>query len=458
MARHGSTGSGTRPRPAPGLLLSSGAAMARLSSLGPVRNFRYLAELLRWAAATARACRARRRDPRLTVAVDVSPFWEDLTGIGWYLYRLLERLGERDDMVLRLYGPDLVALPGERGPAVAPPRGPGLEPAAHRPPAPPGVALARLAERIFGRGGRLLAPLLLAADGNRVLFAPNYFPPRRFSLALARGTPLVATVHDLGYRKVPWAIRPETLEELGRNMDFVWSRARVVLTDAEAVRREIVEAGLAAPERVRAVLLAPAHRDGPGAAEAALPEGVPGRFGLFVGTVEPRKNPETLLAAWRALRARLPEPPALVVCGRIGWVGDGVRRELARSREAGWLVHLEYAPDAALAALYRRALVVALPSWYEGFGLPALEAAALGAPVVASDLPVLREVLGEAALFVPPDRPDLWARRLEEVVGDEALRAELARRGRERAAAFDWARTAEETAAALRAAAGGGGS
>jgi len=77
---------------------------------------------------------------------------------------------------------------------------------------------------------------------------------------------------------------------------------------------------------------------------------------------------------------------------------------------------------------------------------------------VASDLPVLREVLGEAALFVPPDRPDLWARRLEEVVGDEALRAELARRGRERAAAFDWARTAEETAAALRAAAGGGGS
>jgi alpha-1,3-rhamnosyl/mannosyltransferase len=176
---------------------------------------------------------------------------------------------------------------------------------------------------------------------------------------------------------------------------------------------------------------------------------VPGRFGLFVGTVEPRKNPETLLEAWRLLRARLPDAPPLVVCGRIGWVGEGARRELARARREGWLVHLERASEAELTALYRRAAVVALPSWYEGFGLPALEAAALGAPVVASDLPVLREVLGDAALFVPPDRPELWARRLEEVLGDEGLRAELGRRGRERAAAFDWSRTAEATAAAF---------
>jgi alpha-1,3-rhamnosyl/mannosyltransferase len=425
--------------------------MARLSSLAPARNLRYLGELLRWAAATARACRARRREPRLTVAVDVSPCWESLTGIGWYLYRLLERLGERDDLVLRLYGPDLVALPGERGPAVAPPRGAALEPVVHRPPAPPGVALARLAERLLGWSRRLLAPVLLAADGNRLLFAPNYFPPRRFALALARGTPLVATVHDLGYRRVPWAIRQETLEELGRHLDFVWHRARLVLTDAEAVRGEILAAGLAPPERVRAVLLAPAHGAAPGAGgeAGALPAGVPGRFGLFVGTVEPRKNPETLLTAWRLLRARLPDAPPLVVCGRIGWVGEGARLELARARREGWLIHLERASEAELTALYRRAAVVALPSWYEGFGLPALEAAALGAPVVASDLPVLREVLGDAALFVPPDRPELWARRLEEVLGDEGLRAELGRRGRERAAAFDWARTAEETAAAF---------
>jgi alpha-1,3-rhamnosyl/mannosyltransferase len=315
------------------------------------------------------------------------------------------------------------------------------------------VALARLVERC----ARLLGPLLLAADGNRVLFAPNYFPPRRFHLALAGEAPLVATVHDLGYREVPWAIRPETLEELGRNLDFVWRRARVVLTDAETVRREIVAAGLAAPERVRAVHLAPVHGGLPPAAGAPgwPPAGTPERYGLFVGTVEPRKNLETLLEAWRRLGARLPEAPALVVCGRIGWAGADLRRALARAREEGWLVQLDYAGDRELAALYRGARVVALPSWYEGFGLPALEAAALGAPVVASDLPVLREVMADAALYAPPDRPEAWAARLAEVLGDDALREELGRRGRERAAAFDWARTAEETAAALHAAARG---
>lgn len=389
------------------------------------------------------------------MAVDVSPFWESLTGIGWYLYRLLEHLAQRDDLALRLYGPDLVTLAATPEAAVAFPEGPALERVVHRPPAPGGVALARLVER----AGRFLAPLLLAADRNRVVFAPNYFPPRRFHLALAGEAPLVATVHDLGYREVPWAIRPETLEDLSRNLDFVWSRARLVLTDAETVRGEILAAGLAGPDRVRAVHLAPVQERAaaPEAVRAAARErptaGAPERYGLFVGTVEPRKNLETLLAAWRRLPEHLPEAPALVVCGRIGWAGDVLRRELARAREEGWLVRLDYAEDRELAALYRGARVVALPSWYEGFGLPALEAAALGAPVVASDLPVLREVMGDAALYAPPERAEAWTRRLTDVLEDEALREELRRRGRARAAAFDWARTAEETAAALRAAA-----
>lgn len=421
--------------------------MPRLSSHSPLRNLRYLVALFRWSVTTLRACRRRRREGRqgrrLTVAVDVSPFWESLTGIGWYLYRLLEHLAARDDLALRLYGKDLVSVSGTPEAAVAFPEGPALERVVHRPPAPPETLLGRLVER----NGRLLAPLLLAADGNRVLFAPNYFPPRRFLLALALEVPLVATVHDLGYRKVPWAIRPETLDELERNLDLVWSRARAVLTDSEAVRREIVTAGLAGPERVRAVHLAPVQ---PGDEDSGggkrPPAGTPEHYGLFVGTVEPRKNLETLLEAWHRLPEHLPEPPALVVCGKIGWADEALRRELARAREDGWLVHFDYAENRQVAALYRGARVVALPSWYEGFGLPALEAAAFGAPVVASDLPVLREILAEAALYAPPHRTDQWAERLAEVLCDEGLRRELGRRGRERAATFDWARTAAETA------------
>jgi glycosyltransferase involved in cell wall biosynthesis len=102
-----------------------------------------------------------------------------------------------------------------------------------------------------------------------------------------------------------------------------------------------------------------------------------------------------------------------------------------------------------LAALYAGAELVALPSFYEGFGLPAIEALSAGAPLVASDLPVLREVAGDAALYAPPDRPDLWAERMGTLLADGDLREELRRKGRERARLFDWGRSAEETARAF---------
>ena len=104
------------------------------------------------------------------------------------------------------------------------------------------------------------------------------------------------------------------------------------------------------------------------------------------------------------------------------------------------------------AALYRGALLVALPSIYEGFGLPAVEAMAAGAPLVCSDIPVLREVAGDAAVYVPPEQPEAWADRIGELLADSELRRELARRGRARSRRFDWRQTAEQTLTVWRAA------
>ncbi len=398
----------------------------------------------RWLRATLATLAARRRDARLTVAVDVTAFWEPLTGIGWYLYRLLEHLADFPGLSVRLYGPTVVDSPDLAPPVVPLPAGPALETVTYRVPedlvVPPGLLIPLL---------RRLEPLLIAADGSQVLFAPNYFLPRRFLLA---GGARVATIHDLGVRQVPWTLRPETLRDLTDRLEHALFEAARLITVSGAIRDELAAFGYSRPERVRVV------HHGPGQLAAveptAKPPGTPARYALHVGTLEPRKNILHLLAAWRALRRRLDDRPVLVLCGRYGWKTEAIRREVAAAQAEGWVRHLGYVAEGELAALYRDAEVVLLPSLYEGFGLPALEALAAGAPLVCSDLPVLHEVAGGAALYASPDEPEELADRVAGLLADPELARELRERGRHRAAEFSWQRAARRTAAVWFEAAG----
>jgi len=410
---------------------------------------RTVARTARWAADVVRAVRRRRRETRLTVAVDVLALWEPLTGVGWYVYELLAAWAGRGDVVFRLYGLALVRAPGIPEATVELPRGPALDHVVY---AVPDDLM--LGQRWLVPVVRFFEPWLVSLDGNDVVFAPNYILPPPFRLTRA---PVVATVHDLSVRRVPWAVRPDTQAALVERLDRALFDARLVLADSAAVGRELVELAGVEPSTVRVVHLGPGQATGAGgetAAEAALPAGAPRRFGLFVGTLEPRKNVPGLLAAWRLLRLRLPAAPPLVLVGGYGWRAEGIRREVEAAAAEGWLHHFGYVAHGELLALYRRSAVVVLPSFYEGFGFPAVEAMRSAAPLVLADLPVLREIGADAALYAPPDRPDEIADRLAAVLGDPALAADLAARGRRRGADFDWRRTAQATAAALAEAAG----
>lgn len=425
------------------------AAAARRSTLGRLgvaaRRFaspRRLAATGRFLAGLAAEIRRRRAEPRLTVAVDVHALYETATGVGWYLVRLLEQLAERDDLRLRLYAHGLVDAPEAQNapdaprPAVPIPRGRAIERVAYT--APDGLVVPPWrAHQVLRR----LSPLLAAADGNRVLFAPNYLLPPLFRLA--RGA-RVATVHDLAIHQVPWAVRPDSGAALGRGLARTLLEADLILTPSETVRGELAALGID-PRRVRAIHHGPGHGPVERSAVGRLPHGTPERFILHVGTLEPRKNIPLLLDAWRRLREQGVDPPPLVLAGGYGWRADDLRRRVARAAAAGWLVQLGYVGPEELAALYGAALAAVLPSLYEGFGLPLLEALAAGLPVVASDIAVHREVAGDAALYAPADRPDLFAGQVAALLADPELRVRLAAAARARSALFSWERAAGDT-------------
>ncbi len=177
---------------------------------------------------------------------------------------------------------------------------------------------------------------------------------------------------------------------------------------------------------------------------ALLPEGLPaeGELVVHIGTLEPRKGVVDLGRAFETVAARRPLA-RLVLAGLPGWAADEVEAAVATSQAAGRIHRLGWVPDETVVALMRAARVVAYPSYEEGFGLPALEAMAVGAPLITTEGTAMAEFAGEAAWLVPPGDPGSLARALDTVL--EAPAEQLARRveeGTGRAARFTWERTA----------------
>lgn len=414
------------------------------SVLSRLRPSRLLATAKYFSALRRDSLRRRRREG-LRVAVDATPLWGSVTGIGWYLHSLLESLADRDGLCLTLYGPT-----GEP-PSVAPPTGRAVELVALDVPTdltlPPG-----LLRRVL----RYVVPSLIAREAHDVVFAPNFFPPRRFALTRS---PLVVTVHDLAFIHFSWTLEEATARALEKELRVCLEGAARVLTPSFTVREEIVEAGLATADRVVAVHHGPGHLGFESALDAAavgeLRErlGITGAYALGVGTLEPRKNLEVLLEAWRLGAERGESLPQLVLCGARGWKDDALRTACEAGLEQGWLVLPGYVEDLELEWLYRDAQLVVQASLYEGFGLPLVEAMLAGRPLVCSDIPVFREVAQEAALYVPAEDPAAWLDAVLLATTDREA-ASLSARAETRAADFDWQRCADETLSVLRAAAG----
>jgi glycosyltransferase involved in cell wall biosynthesis len=288
---------------------------------------------------------------------------------------------------------------------------------------------------------RLPIPIDWATGPVDIFHAPDFvLPPVR------RGR-RVLTVHDLAFLLYPECADTRLREYLMRVVPRSVRAADFVVADSANTQNDVICMLGADPDRTAVV---------PGGVEArfraASPDAVAELrtrldlntpFILSIGMIEPRKNWQGLIRAYSEARVRHHLPHRLVLAGPRGWLWESIFEERDRSPFRNDVVFLGFVPDADLPTLYTAADLFAFPSFYEGFGLPPLEAMACGTPVVVSDAASLPEVVGDAGLTVAADDVDALAEALARVLLDASLHASLRDAGLARAATFTWQVAAE---------------
>lgn len=279
-----------------------------------------------------------------------------------------------------------------------------------------------------------------------VLFVPGQALP----VVCPRAT--VTTIHDLAFARRSDLYEPATRKRLKRVTKRAIKKATKIIVPSEATKKDLVELYHVAEARVVVI---------PEAADTNLfrrytqEETRPAlqkyrlgtNFFLVVGRLEKKKNIINLIRAFELFKSRrgMGDPFELVFVGEPGYGCGEMKKYFELSSHKAQIRQLGYVEDEEVAQLMSQAIAYLFPSWYEGFGIPNLEAMAAGTVLVSSDIPAHREVVGDAGLLVAPEEPEAWAHALERIVKDGTLRTELIAKGAERVKQFSWQKTAEQT-------------
>jgi glycosyltransferase involved in cell wall biosynthesis len=264
--------------------------------------------------------------------------------------------------------------------------------------------------------------------------------------------PVVVSVHDLSFEHLPQTFNRRSRTQLRLTVRHSVRRAARILTLSEHTRRDMIETYGTSPERITAIPLAAPSYFGRVQEEKELQRvrhiyGIEGDYILCVSSIQPRKNLPRLVRAYASLRnKRGPgKLPKLVLVGKCAWLYDETLRSIEEGKMKDSVILTGYVPQSDLPALYSGSVCFVYPSYFEGFGLPPLEAMKCGTPVIAGNRTSLPEVVGDAGILVDPFDVSAIAAAIERIVDDSDFRHQLSVRGLARSRIFDWRETARRT-------------
>jgi len=366
----------------------------------------------------------------LRILIDTTPLLKDLSGVGYVTYRYakeLEKLYESYFYYAWFFSKELKERPlGGYEKAVS------------------------LVKRYLPR------PYILTHAAKTTIFnyallktKPDVFiQPNYISFPMALDVPTITFIHDLSHIRYKEFHPKERVEYFDRYLPQSIEKSAKIVTISEFTKKELVELGLCDEEKIEVIYNGVDESFRPIDEEefdqVAHKYGIEYRgYFLFVGTLEPRKNLQTLLRSYLLYLSRTSHPTPLILAGGGGWRSEHFADLLQKALDTGMVRKLGYVSQEDLVKLYGGAKGFFFPSFYEGFGLPPLEAMACGTPVVASNASSIPEVVADAGILVDPRDEEALADAMVRLDEDEELRAALATKGLQRAGSFSWEASAK---------------
>ncbi|MCC6068775.1 glycosyltransferase family 4 protein [Ferrovum sp. PN-J185] len=358
----------------------------------------------------------------MKVGIDARLLTEPITGIGRYTYEICKNIS-RSDIILKVYTPSTIPtnVVNELG-----------------------KSLVRSSNK-FGRINRMIwsqtcLPRWASLDQIDVYWGPTHRIPENLSNKIAR----VVTIHDL-----VWKYASETMRPLSRFVESILmpralKSSDLIVTVSESTAQGIINIYPFLKQKIRVIHLGISTFPKAGSIQDVSNQGIYSPFFLFVGTLEPRKNLQRLLEAYADLSHDLKNKYKFVIVGGKGWGGVNVGSLIEKYQLSDYVTVLGYVNDQLLATLYENASFLAMPSIYEGFGLPIVEAMSFGLPILTSNRSSMPEIAGDAGVLVDPYSVDSIREGLIKLINFENNLLNLSKRAKVLSKNFSWQKASNE--------------